>query len=111
MPRRRAGRWPRGAGRARVAPQWVKAKKWTWLQNAVRMEVPSRGVTIETTAVAGSTLMTLSGSTVRPLLHSCQGFRRVAVGRAAAVPGVAQSAPFEVALSQQGDGHGWISES
>jgi hypothetical protein len=40
------------------------AKKWTWPQNAERIEVTSPGVTMDTTAVAGCTPVTLSGSTV-----------------------------------------------
>jgi hypothetical protein len=44
---------------------WGVVKKWTRLQKAERMEAISSGVTIETTAVAGSTLVTWSGSTLK----------------------------------------------
>ena len=42
------------------------AKKWTWLQNAARIEVGASVVTIDTTAVPGSSAVTPAmGSTVK----------------------------------------------
>jgi hypothetical protein len=55
----------RVTGAARIWAAAGEAKKWTWLQNAVRIEEHEPGVTMDTTAVAGWTVVTLSGSTVR----------------------------------------------